>query len=98
MSEPVEFLTKTRFKLSFNKVGNCTSFHHFSDELSGQWVWLVDATDGKNDPLFDLNHIAALEADIDRLSEALRYCRRFLDPIEHDVAFVDAALLELEKS
>lgn len=37
-----------RFKLSFNKVKNCTTLSNFADELDGQWVWLVDASDGRN--------------------------------------------------
>lgn len=49
----VEPLLKTRFKLSFNKVGNCTVFRKDqAEELFGEWVWLIDAADGKNDPLF----------------------------------------------
>lgn len=40
-----------RFKLSFNKAGNCTTFYRGqAEELDGQWVWLVDATDGRNNP------------------------------------------------
>jgi hypothetical protein len=48
----VKPLCAHRFKLSFNKVGNCTSLGNFAEELDGQWVWLIDATDGMNDPLF----------------------------------------------
>lgn len=39
-----------RFKLSFNKAGNCSSMGNFANELDGQWVWLIDATDGMNNP------------------------------------------------
>lgn len=45
-------LLATRFKLSFNKVGNCTVFRKDqAEELDGRWVWLIDATDGMNYPL-----------------------------------------------
>lgn len=48
----VDPLLKTRFKLSFNKAGNCTVFRKDqAEELEGQWVWLIDATDGQNDKL-----------------------------------------------
>lgn len=51
--EPVKPLFATRFKLSFNKAGNCTTFYPSQvDELHGQWVWLIDATDGMNDRLY----------------------------------------------
>lgn len=55
MSEIVKPLCAHRFKLSFNKAGNCTSLGNFSEVLDGQWVWLIDATDGMNDPLFTPN-------------------------------------------
>jgi hypothetical protein len=52
MSEIVKPLCAHRFKLSFNKAGNCTTLKNFSEDLDGQWVWLIDATNGMNDPLF----------------------------------------------
>jgi hypothetical protein len=52
MGEPVPFLCRHRFKLTFNKSGNCTSLGNFADVLDGQWVWLIEATDGMNDPVF----------------------------------------------
>ncbi len=55
IGEIVKPLCAHRFKLSFNKVGNCTSLGNFAKELDGQWVWLIDATDGMNDPLFATN-------------------------------------------
>lgn len=48
----VKPLCAHRFKLSFNKVGNCTTLKNFAEELDGKWVWLIDATDGMNDPLY----------------------------------------------
>lgn len=50
--KPVPFMGKTRFKLSFNTVGNCTSMSNFADKFDGEWVGLVDAHDGKNCPLY----------------------------------------------
>ena len=51
-AEPVAPLFRARFKLSFNSVGSCTTFKHIAREIDGKWVWLIDATDGKNDPLY----------------------------------------------
>lgn len=38
----------TRFKMSFNSVGNVSCLANFRHELDGKWVALVDATDGKH--------------------------------------------------
>lgn len=46
-------LLGTRFKLSFNRSGNCTTFRRDqADQLDGEWVWLIEATNGMNDPLY----------------------------------------------
>ncbi len=50
---PVKPLFGTRFKLSFNQAGNCTTFRRdHAEQLEGEWVWLIEATNGKNDPLY----------------------------------------------
>lgn len=50
---PVKPLLATRFKLSFNKAGNCTTFRRDqAEQLEGEWVWLINATNGMNDPLY----------------------------------------------
>ena len=52
-SEPVKPLLATRFKLSFDGKGRCTTFRKDqADALEGGWVWLIEATNGMNDPLF----------------------------------------------
>lgn len=49
----VKPLLGTRFKLTFNKAGNCTNFYRSQrEELEGKWVWLIDATDGVNKSLY----------------------------------------------
>lgn len=50
---PVKPLLGTRLKLSFDSKGRCTSFYkHQVEELHGEWVWLIEATNGMNSPLY----------------------------------------------
>lgn len=77
MSEIVTPLLKTRFKLSFNKAGNCTTFYRSqAEELDGQWVWLIDASDGGNDPLYSapvqsLEEVGVVEKAGDHLNVSI---------------------------
>jgi hypothetical protein len=50
---PAKPLLATRFKLSFDRKGRCDSFRKDqANELIGEWVWLIEATDGMNYPLY----------------------------------------------
>lgn len=53
IAEPVAPLLATRFKLGFDNRGRCTTFRKDqAEKLEGEWVWLIDAANGKNDPLY----------------------------------------------
>lgn len=45
-------LFATRFKLSFDRKARCTTFRKDqAEKLEGQWVWLIEATNGMNEAL-----------------------------------------------
>lgn len=51
--EPLKPLLATRFKLSFDGKGRCTTFRKDqAEKLFGEWVWLIEATDGMNSTLY----------------------------------------------
>lgn len=51
--EEVKPIFGIRFKLSFDSKGRCTTFYKSqAEELQGEWVWLIKATDGMNSPLY----------------------------------------------
>lgn len=72
---PVKPLLATRFKLSFDSQGRCTTFRKDQvEKLFGEWVWLIDATDGMNDPLYARPPAKPLDRDTEqKLREALRF-------------------------
>jgi hypothetical protein len=85
LREPVPFLTRTRFKLAFNKAGNCTSLWNFANELDGEWVWLVSAENGKNSSLYsEADYFAAL-SELDRLRSSNEAMRKALEQLLHAV-------------
>lgn len=47
-SEPEFLLAGASFKFNFNLQGNVTCFRGYERQLQGQWVALVDATNGKH--------------------------------------------------
>jgi hypothetical protein len=71
----VKPLLATRFKLGFNKAGNCTTFRKDQAAyLEGTWVWLIEATDGMNAPLVsvaDLEQVGIVNEAGDHIDVAI---------------------------
>ena len=92
----VKPLLATRFKLSFDRKGRCTTFRKDQAEaLFGEWVWLVEATNGMNDPLYTATAVPAPQmrglkhpeyahgiSDVELIKEALAFCDEELDAYE----------------
>jgi hypothetical protein len=71
----VEPLLAPPVKLAFNKAGNCTTFRRDQAErLEGEWVWLIEATNGMNDPVYyshtNIEHNASAMEEIMSVSSA----------------------------